>query len=145
MYFVGYKDNDKVQPLCTILPKMNGYISFLIKDDKLFEKYKYIFLIKGGKLLEKYNKIWVKVCNSIKKAFDYEPVYNEKHLKTKAKYHEDKFSTNFHDDGILKEGSHCIFLLVRLIDFLFKIGKSHYPQVFLEECKYIVKEKKISN
>ena len=26
----------------------------------------------------------------------------------------------------------------------FKTGKSCYPQVFLEECKYIVKEKKVT-
>ena len=46
------------------------YMSFLIKDDEL---------------LEKYNKIWKKVSNSIKKGFDSEPVYNEKYLKTKIK------------------------------------------------------------
>ena len=32
------------------------------------------------------------------------------------------------------------FLSVMLIDFVFKIGKS-YPQLFLEECKYLVKKK----
>ena len=40
----------------------NKYISFLIKDDEL---------------LEKYNKILEKVKNIIKKEFDSEPVYNE--------------------------------------------------------------------
>ena len=30
-----------------------------------------------------------------------------------------------------------------LIDSVFRTGKSYYPQVFLEECKYVVKEKKI--
>ena len=29
------------------------------------------------------------------------------------------------------------------IDFIFRACKSYYPQVFLEECQYIVKEKKI--
>ena len=29
-----------------------------------------------------------------------------------------------------------------LIDSVYKMGKNYYPQVFLEECKYIVKEKK---
>ena len=27
---------------------------------------------------------------------------------------------------------------------VFRTGKNYYPQVFLEECKYVVKEKKIS-
>ena len=43
-----------------------------------------------------------------------------------------------------KEGSHCICLSVILIDFVFKIGKNYYPQMFLEECKYIVKEKEVT-
>ena len=30
-----------------------------------------------------------------------------------------------------------------MIDFVFITGKNYYPQVFLEECKSLVKEKKI--
>ena len=30
-----------------------------------------------------------------------------------------------------------------LIGSVFRTGKNHYPQVFLEECKHVVKEKKI--
>ena len=30
-----------------------------------------------------------------------------------------------------------------MIDSIFRTGKNYYPQVFLEECKYVVKEKKI--
>ena len=36
-------------------------------------------------------------------------------------------------------------LSATLIDTVFRTGKNYYPQVFLEECKYIVKEKKIHN
>ena len=41
-YFIGFKDNKKVRPLCIFLPKMSAYrkdfdktkyISFLIKDE----------------------------------------------------------------------------------------------------------------
>ena len=31
-----------------------------------------------------------------------------------------------------------------LIDYVFKLGKSYYHQVCLEECKYIVKEKPVT-
>ena len=34
-------------------------------------------------------------------------------------------------------------LSVILIDSAFRTDKNYYPQVFLEECKYVVKEKKI--
>ena len=33
-------------------------------------------------------------------------------------------------------------IFVYLINFVFRIGKNYYPQVFLEECKYIYKKKK---
>ena len=49
-YFIGYQEGKIVKPLCIILPQMSGYIkyfendgknmSFLIKDDEVWEKYK---------------------------------------------------------------------------------------------------------
>ena len=42
-----------------------------------------------------------------------------------------------------KEGSHCICLSNILIESVFKIGKSYYPQMPLEKCSYIAKEKKM--
>ena len=43
-----------------------------------------------------------------------------------------------------KEGSQCICLSVILVYSIFKMGKNNYPQLFLEECKYIVKEKEVA-
>ena len=31
-----------------------------------------------------------------------------------------------------------------MIDSVFRMGKNYYPQVFLGECKYIVKEKEVT-
>ena len=42
-----------------------------------------------------------------------------------------------------KEDSQYIYLSVILINFIFRIGKNYYLQKFLEEGKYVVKEKKI--
>ena len=53
-YFVGYKDAKKVRPLCTFFPKMSAY-----RID--FDETKYMsLLIKDHELLEKYNEILVK-------------------------------------------------------------------------------------
>ena len=104
------------------------YMSFLIKDDKL---------------LEKYNEIWEKVKNIIKKEFDSEPVYKEKYLKAKIKHYNRKINTNFDNSKIPKEDSEFICLSAILIDSVFRTGKSFYPQVFLEKCKCIIKEKKL--
>ena len=31
-----------------------------------------------------------------------------------------------------------------MINSVFRTGNNYYPQVFLEQCKYVIKEKKIS-
>ena len=111
--------------------------------EKTLTKLNISFLIKDNELLEKYSEIWKKVKNSLKKEFDIEPVHNEKYLKAKIKSHNGKVNTNFHNDKIPREGSQFIFLSVILNDSVFITGKNYYPQVFLEECKYIVKEKEI--
>ena len=100
-------------------------------------------MIKDDELLEKYNEIWEKIKNSIKKEFDSKSVYNEKYLKAKIKSYNWKINTNFHNNKIPGEGYQFICLSVIFIDSVFRTGKHYYPQVLLEECKYVVKEKKI--
>ena len=98
------------------------------------------FLMKNDELLKTY-KIWRKFKNTIDKTFESDPVYNEKYLKAKIKSYNGKIITNFHNNKIPKEGSQCICLSVLLIDSGFRTGNNYYPHVFLEECKYVVKEK----
>ena len=70
---------------------------------KDFDKTKYMyFLIKNYELLEKYDRIWGKFRNVIKKGYDGEPVYKDKHLKTKIKSCERKININFHDYKVPK-------------------------------------------
>ena len=104
------------------------YMSFLTKDDEL---------------LEKYNEIWEKVSKSIKNEFDSDPVYEGKYLKTKIKSYKGKINANFHNNKIPKEDSQFIFLSVTLINSVFRTDNNNYPEVFLEECTFIIKEKKI--
>ena len=52
-YFIGYLKGEIIKPLCIILPQMSGYIkyfengsknmSFLIKDDEVWDKYNNIY------------------------------------------------------------------------------------------------------
>ena len=60
-----------------------------------------------------------------------EPMYNEKHLKTKIKSYGGKININFYV---------CSSVII-IIDSVVRVGKNYYPQVFLEQCKYISKEK----
>ena len=48
------------------------------------------------------------------------PVYNEKYLKTEIKFDNVKININFYNNQIPKEGSHCIFLSVILIDSVYR-------------------------
>ena len=100
-------------------------------------------MTKDEELSEKQNEIWEKVKNCLKKEFDCEPVYNEKYLKDKIKSYDGKTNTNFHSNKITKEGSQFICLSVILIDFVLRTGKNFFPQMFVEECNYVVKEKNI--
>ena len=61
-----------------------------------FNESKYMsFSIKVGEFLKTYNEIWEKVKNSINKAFNSEPLYNEKYIKAKIKSYNGKINTNF--------------------------------------------------
>ena len=106
------------------------------------------FLIKDEKLVEKYSENWKRVNNMIKKGLNCNSVYNDatlyatlyitlyKYIKTKIKFYNGKFNT--------KRDLNVICLSLILIDSVYKKDKNYYPQVFLEEFKYIIKEKKDS-
>ena len=70
-------------------------------------------------------------------------LYAMKSMKTKVKSYNGKINTNFYNNKIPKEGSQCICLSVVLTDSVYKEDKNYYPQVFLEECKYVAKEEKM--
>ena len=106
--------------------------------EKTLMKINMTFLIIGNELLEKCNEIWEKVKNILKKEFDSEPVYNEKYIKTEIKSYNGKNTTYFHNNKLSKESSECIYFL----DSVKRKDENYYhPQVFLEECKYVIKEK----
>ena len=93
--------------------------------------------------MKKYNKIWNKVSSSIEKGLNSEHMDNEKYLRTKLKSYECNISINFPDDRMQNEGSHCVICLSGIYTYsVFKIGKNYYQEGFLEERKYIFKEKR---
>ena len=54
--------------------------------------------------------------------------------------------TNFQHNKIPKDSKYCACLSVILVDSTFvNSNKKYYPQIFLEECKYAVKDRKIIN
>ena len=54
--------------------------------------------------------------------------------------------TNFQHNKIPKDNKYCACLSAILVDSTFvNSNKKYYPQIFLEECKYAVKDRKIIN
>ena len=96
------------------------------------------FFIEDGDLLEKHNTIWDKVSADIKQKFDSEPVYNKIFLKTKIKSHGDEVS-DFYDKKIPKVDSNHTCLEVISLDSALNKDGNYYPQVFLKECKEVIR------
>ena len=67
----------------------------------------------------------------------------KKHLRTKINSYEEKIGTRFHGVKIPKQDSQCVCLSVILIYSVFRIGKNRYPQMLLEKCRCVFKEKKM--
>ena len=102
------------------------------------------FLIKDDKVWEKYEQIWDVIKNKLKIKFHSLPVYDKKYLKTKARKHEGVIKTNFLGNDVPKENMHYTCIACITIDSVMRMDKKNYPQIYLEECKYKIKKIQIS-
>ena len=120
---------------------MNAYAKYFDEINKYMN-----LLVYDKKILEKYNKIWNKIKSLLKKEINSEPVYNDKYIKTKIKIYDNRVYTNFQNNKIPKDNEYCSCLSVILLDSIFvNSDKEYYPQIFLEEFKYMIKDRKIIN
>ena len=71
-------------------------------------------------------------------------VYDEKYIKTKGRKFYGLIQTNFLADEIPKESMHYTCIACITIDFVMRMEKKNYPQVYLEECKYKMKKTKMA-
>ena len=73
-------------------------------------------------------------------------MYHAKYIKTKIKIYNDRVYTNFQHNKIPRDNEYCGCLSVISLDSIFvNLNKKYYPQIFLEEYKYAVKNIKIVN
>ena len=89
-YFIGYKEDDIVKPLCIILTQMSGYIKYFENGGKDMS-----FVIKDDDVLAKYNEISNKIKRTLNIKLHSMPVYSEKNIKTKVKEFNGVIKTNF--------------------------------------------------
>ena len=140
-HICGYLNNDTIQPLCVILPQMNGYIKYFDDGGKNMS-----FVTDDEKIYKKYNEIWEVVRNLLKIDFTVNPVRDDIYLVAKLKIFNKINRTTYNNNNYIPlERNHCICIPVIDIDSVLKIDKRAYPQAYLEQFKYKLKKRKIVN
>ena len=137
-YLCGYLNNDVIQPLCVILPQMDGYIKYFDNGIKNMT-----FVTDNKKVCDKYNEIWAVIKKLLKVKFAVNPVRDDKYLVAKLKIFNKINGTTFNNNNNIPiERNHYICIPAIDIDSVLKIdNKRAYPQAYLEQWKYKLKKK----
>ena len=140
-YLCGYLNNDTIQPLCVILPQMNGNIKYFDDGGKNMS-----FVTDDEEIYEKYNEIWEVVRKLLKLKFTVGPVRDDKYIITKLKLFKSINRTTFTDNAMPIEKNLYTCIPAIDIDSVLKIdNKRTYPQAYLEQCKYKLKKRRVVN
>ena len=98
------------------------------------------FLIKDDEVWEKLEKIQDGIKNKLSIKFHSEPIYEQKYLKAKVREFDDVIKTNFLGSDTPKENMYFTCVACITIDFVMRMDKKKHVQVYLEECKCKVKK-----
>ena len=97
---------------------MSGYIKYFENGSKNMS-----FLIKNDELWDRYDKIWDVIKDKLGTKFHSEPVYKYKYFKTKLREFDGAIKTNFFGKGIPKENMYYTFVACITIDSVSRINK----------------------
>ena len=139
-YYIGYIVDNNVIPLVLLLPAMSGWIKYFENSGKNMS-----FKIEDDEVYMKYKSIWNKVkklLGGIKLSSDV--IYDDQYIKAKVKTFK-MVKTLFIDDIIPEKRVECECISCIGVDSVLKTEKKYCPQVYLEQCTYKVKERKIKN
>ena len=114
---------------------MNGYIKYFDNDGKNMS-----FLIKNDGVWQKYEDIWDVIKNKLNIKFHSQPIYENQYLKAKLREFNGSIKTNFLGNNVPEENTYYTCVACITLDSVLKMNKKNYPQVYLEECKYKVKK-----
>ena len=118
---------------------MSGYIKYFENGGKNMS-----FLIKDDEVWEKYEQIWDAIKNKLGITFHSEPICEQKYLKAKVRELVGVIKTIFLGNGAPKENMHYTCIACITIDSVMRIDKKNHPQVYLEQCKYRIKKIQMS-
>ena len=140
-YLCGYLNNDVIQPLCVILPEMNGNIKYFDYGGKNMS-----FVRDDEEVYKKYNEIWKVVRKLLKLKFTVGPVRDDKYIIAKLRIFNGTNRTTFTDNIIPFEKNHYTCISAIDIDSVLEIdNKRTYPQAYLEQCKYKLRKRRAVN
>ena len=107
---------------------MSGYIKYFENGGKNMS-----FLIKDDEVWEKYENIWDVIKNKLSIKFH-----------SKVREFDGVIKTNCLGNDTPKENMHYTCIACITIDSVMRMEKKNYPQVYLEECKYKIKKIQMS-
>ena len=113
----------------------NGYIKYFDNGGKNMS-----FLIKNSEAWQKYEDIWDAIKNKLGIKFHSQPVYENKHLKAKVREFNGNIKINFLGNNVPEENTCYTCIACTTLYSVLKMNKKNYPQIYLEECKYKVKQ-----
>ena len=90
----------------------------------------------------KYSVIWSKIKNPLNTRLYNQPIYDNEYIKFNAKTFSSMINTLFSGNEIPKERNRYICITAICIDYILRIDKNNYYQVYLEQCKYKIKRRK---
>ena len=96
------------------------------------------------RVLKKQNAIWDKFKGDLNIKFHSMPVHDEKYIKAKVRDFNDVIKRNFLGDEMPKENVHYTCIACITTDSVMRMEEKNYPQVYLKECKYKMKKKKMT-
>ena len=103
------------------------------------------FKIEDEDVYLKYTKIWNKIKSVLNVKLHSQPIYDEKYIKSKVKTFNSMINTLFSGEKIPKEKIHYICISAICIDSVLKKDKKNYLQTYLEQCKYKLKKRELTN
>ena len=134
----GYLNNDVIQPLCVILPQMNGYIKYFDDGGKNMS-----FVTDDEEVYEKYNEIWEVVKKLLKLKFTVGPIRDDKYIIAKLKMFNGINRSTFTNNIIPIERNSYTCIPAIDIDSVLKIDNKRVdPQACLKQCKYKLKKRR---
>ena len=118
---------------------MSGYIKYFENGSKYMS-----LLIKDDEVWDKYNQIWDVIKYKLGIKFHSERVCEYKYLKAKVREFDGVIKTNFLNNGMPKENMYYSCIACITIDSVINFNKKNHLQVYLEECKYRIKKTQMS-